>query len=321
MQTPHRVRSNHACHDFAVTAESFRFNTQERFWGIGGDFQYVECPECKSWCQYPEPTDEELSRHYEGYYPTEEYAQRTQQPISVVEKERARQTYQVLKGFRRFTSSDRVLDVGTGCGGFLAALREHVDVQVLGCDQNTKSAQFAKSLFDIDVDVGEFSTLNYPAHGLSLITLWHCFEHVRCPDQTLAELNHHLTDDGILVIEVPTPGLWARIFKGAWLFLQAPTHLNLFTPSALVEMLEQAKFEVLKSERPWSPTEWAGSVLIKLGLRGFMLRVYFGPKRFSDRLWRGLFFLLMPLDLCFTLFAAVMGQSGLLRVYARPQRD
>ena len=173
----------------------------------------------------------------------------------------------------------------------------------------------------IAVEIGEFSTLNYEAHSLSVITMWHCFEHVRKPGQTLAELHNHLTHDGILVIEVPTPGLWARVFKGAWLFLQAPTHLNLFTPSALVEKLEQAQFEVLKLERPWSPTEWAGSVLIKLGLRGFMPRVYFGPKRFTDRLWRGLFFLLMPLDLCLTLLAAVTGHSGRVRLYARPKQE
>jgi SAM-dependent methyltransferase len=320
MQTPHRVHSNHACHDFIVTGETRRFDTQERFWGIGGDFQYVECPTCKSWCQYPEPTDEQLGVHYQGYYPPEEFEQRQQTPISVVEQTRARQTFQVLKTLRNFESQDRILDVGTGCGGFLAAFRDQVNVQVSGCDQNERSAAFAKSLFGIVVDVGAFSDIKYQENSFSLITLWHCFEHVRSPNQTLTELRQRLKPDGILVIEVPTPGLWARVFKGAWLFLQAPTHLNLFSAKALTEKLALAGFEVIKVERPWSPSEWAGSLLLKLGLNGFMPQVYFGPKRFSDRLWRTLFFTLLPLDLVFTLMAAAVGSSGLLRVYARRQR-
>ncbi len=320
MHKSNSVRSNHACHDFEIGSETRRLSTQERFWGIGGDFQYLECPACNSWVLYPTPTDEALNAHYAGYYPTEEFEQRKRSPISMVELARARQTFDVLKTLRAFEPTDRVLDVGTGCGGFLAALRAHMDVEVSGCDQNASSAAFAKSLFAIDVDIGEFSDLSYPPDRFSLITLWHCFEHVRLPGQTLNQLHAQLTSDGIVVIEVPTPGFWARVFKGAWLFLQAPTHLNLFTPAALIEKLEASRFEVIKIERPWSPTEWAGSLLLKLGLSGFMPRIYFRPKRFTDHLWRILFFVLLPLDLVLTFAAAACGQSGLLRIYARRQK-
>jgi len=150
-----------------------------------------------------------------------------------------------------------------------------------------------------------------------LITLWHCFEHVRSPQQTLLDIDALLTSDGILLIEVPTPGFWAHTFGGAWLFLQAPTHLHLFTESALSAHLNAAGFDVLKSERPWSPSEWAGSLLFRFGFSGFMPRIYFSPRTLSDHLWRLLFLFLMPLDLCLTAISAAFGTSGLLRVYAK----
>jgi 2-polyprenyl-3-methyl-5-hydroxy-6-metoxy-1,4-benzoquinol methylase len=320
MDDPQSVRANHACHDFNVGGDTRRFNTQERFWGIGGEFQYVECPACKSWSLYPAPTDEQLTIHYSGYYPSEELEHRQRRPVSALEQARARQTYRVLKELRDFKPKDRVLDVGTGCGGFLAALRAEVDVTVFGCDQNAGSAQIAQTLFNIHIDIGQFSDLSYPRKSFDLITLWHCFEHVRLPEETLTQLHDLLNSEGVLVMEIPTPGFWARVFKGAWLFLQAPTHLNLFTPEALIEKLNRTGFEIVKVQRPWSPSEWAGSILLKLGLTGFMPRVYFGPTQFSDRLWRTLFFALLPLDLCLTLVVALCGQSGLLRVYAKPKQ-
>ena len=107
------------------------------------------------------------------------------------------------------------------------------------------------------------------------------------------------------------------MFKGRWLFLQAPTHLNIFTQTGLIRKLESNGFEVAKVERPWSPSELAGSLLMRFGLTGFMPRVYFGPKRLFDHLWRVLFVCLLPLDIVLTLISAFTKTSGLLRVFAR----
>ena len=160
-------------------------------------------------------------------------------------------------------------------------------------------------------------SLDSEAESYDLITLWHCFEHVRDPQKTLADIRPLLRPNGLLLIEVPTPGFWAEVFKGSWLFLQAPTHLNLFTHAALIEHLSSAGFTLVRAQRPWSPSEWAGSMLFRLGSSGFMPRLYFGPKRLQDHLWRLLFFALMPIDLILTGVSAIFRRSGLLRVYAR----
>ncbi|MGB0646843.1 MAG: class I SAM-dependent methyltransferase [Bradymonadia bacterium] len=311
----------HACHSFRRAQALSSFSADERFWGIGGTFHYLECPHCHSWTIYPLPSDEMLSHHYAGYYPPEEFAARKKEPINGVERLRAISTYHVLAKLRPLDETHRVLDIGTGCGGFLAAFREQVSVTVAGCDQSEHSAAMAKELFDIPVEVGEFDQLAYAPQSFDVVTMWHCFEHVKAPDVTLRRVKALLKPDGVLVIEVPTQGVWARVFKGRWLFLQAPTHLNIFTQTGLIQKLESNGFEVAKVERPWSPSELAGSLLMRFGLTGFMPRVYFGPKRLLDHLWRVLFVCLLPLDIVLTLISAVTGTSGLLRVFARIESD
>ena len=295
--------------------------TRERFWGIGGEFQYFVCPICDTWVLTPPPSDELLAHHYEGYYPPEEYEQREVKPINAVEQVRAKQSVDALAKLGVLSTLKHVLDIGTGCAGFLAALKMIQDVQVWGCDQNPASAELAKRLFDIEVEVGTVANLIPSDRLYDLVTLWHCFEHVRCPHQTLLEIRKLMSPKGILLMEVPTPGFWAHWFKGAWLFLQAPTHLNIFTEKALVDQLHAAGFAVLRKERPWSPSEWAGSILFQMGFSGFMPRLYFRTQRLSDHIWRLFFFLLMPLDLVFTGIASLFGSSGLLRVYAQPSSD
>ena len=309
---PHRCRAHTA--DTSV----HMIKTEERFWGIGGHFEYMVCPTCGSWAITPLPNDETLAEHYDGYYPPEEYRQRLKQPITGVEKLRAQQTLVTMKKLGSFGRL-KVLDVGTGCAGYLAAIRSLTSVDVHGCDQNPDSADFAKRLFDIPVTVGSVADVPTSKDTYDLITLWHCFEHVKDPYQTLLDIRRLLAPNGVLLIEVPTIGFWARVFRGSWLFLQAPTHLNLFTPAALVEYLNCAGFQVLQLQRPWSPTEWAGSLLFRLGFSGFMPNLYFGPKRTLDHLWRLLFFALMPIDLLCTGLSALFGSSGLMRIYARPE--
>lgn len=317
MQSDPSITTPHKCLDYASAVHSKKVETVERFWGVGGAFTYLICPHCGSWFLSPPPSDDLLSEHYQGYYPKEEYEQRLKEPITAVERTRAKETVQVLKKLDFFDELNDVLDIGAGCGGFLAALGELSNVSLSGCDQNPKSTRFAKQLFDIELQTGEVSSLDPKAQSYDLITLWHCFEHVRDPQQTLADIRPLLRTKGLLLIEVPTPGFWAQLFKGSWLFLQAPTHLNLFTQSALIEHLSAAGFTVAQVQRPWSPSEWAGSMLFRMGFSGFMPRLYFGPKRFQDHLWRLLFFALMPIDLLLTGISAILGRSGLLRVYAR----
>ncbi|MEE2756567.1 MAG: class I SAM-dependent methyltransferase, partial [Myxococcota bacterium] len=188
------------CHDFEVKDARDRIRTDERFWGIGGAFTYLICPHCRSWTLHPKPSDDVLSRHYEGYYPPEEYAQRQKQPVTPVERARARQVHTTLRSLDRLESVRTVLDVGTGCGGFLEAFRQGHEANVHGCDQDPASADLAESLFQIEVQVGVFDQLNYDEDQFELITLWHCFEHVRQPQETLRALKHYLHPNGTLLM-------------------------------------------------------------------------------------------------------------------------
>ena len=122
---------------------------------------------------------------------------------------------------------------------------------------------------------------------------------------------------GWLVVEVPTVSVWARLFGRRWFFLQAPTHLYHLREEAMRALLERTGWQPMRIERPWAPTELAGSLTLALGLRGFAPRLLFGVRTLRDRLWQLLFLGLVPLDIIATGVQALLGGAGVMRVFAR----
>ena len=119
------------------------------------------------------------------------------------------------------------------------------------------------------------------------------------------------------MLEVPTPSLIARLFRGRWFFLQPPTHMVHFTAAGLTELVARSGLQVRRVWRPWLPTELSGSLLFALGHSGFAPRILFGRKRFSDVLWATLFAISLPIDLLLTPVQRLFGQSGVMRVLAQ----
>lgn len=296
------------------------FDAEDLFWGFDGKFRYRMCQNCLSWQIVSTPTSSVLAHHYSGYYPSREFELRRKNPISAIERQRAKQVVKTIKSVSEPPPRWRVLDVGAGCGGFLAALRDIQDCKPVACDNHDGCKRFATELLKIPFFQGEISEIPIDEDGFDLITMWHCFEHVTDPTLTLKAAHSRLTRDGILMIEVPTPTRMARRFKSNWFFLQAPTHLNLFSPLHLTRLLALCGFSVKAIERPWSPTEWAGSVLFRLGFRGFMPHVFFSPSTWRHHLWRLLFFVLLPVDLLITLITFTRGDAGVLRIFAEKQK-
>jgi len=214
----------------------------------------------------------------------------------------------------------RLLDVGCGVGGFLRAVRDQCGAQVCGVDTNERCRAFAAEVYGIDVDVGELSEQGYADASFDVVTAWHVLEHVWDPAAELAELARITRPGGLLVLEVPCPSWIGRLFRGRWVFLQAPTHLHHFAPGALCGLLEAAGFEPVQVVRPWLPGELAGSLILALGVHGFAPRLMIPPHTGRDRAWRWLLALFMVLDLPLTLLQAVLRRAGIVRVIAR-RRD
>ncbi len=298
----------------------------DRFWGTPGAFEYGACPECGTWVLCPRPSPDEMGPHYAPYYGPEEltmrrelWAEKPPRAALGVDFLRAEDALARLRRLgAEVTSESRVLDAGSGPGGFLVALRELVGARARGVDFSPVCAEFGAEVYGTEIDTGELAAQGYPEESFDVVTSWHCLEHTYDPLAELMELRRITRAGGWLLVEVPTVSLVGRLLRGRWLFLQAPTHLFHFRPAALRALVERAGWEVRELRRPWAPTELAGSLLLALGFSGFAPRLMFARhKPWKDRLAVALFLALMVVDLPVTLLASLLGGSGVLRLTAR----
>ena len=298
---------------------------EDRFWGLAGRFSYGRCPECGSWILDPRPTGSKLGSFYRHYYsPAELDAQRRTYARKGPERGGGVERLRAIDFVRRLSSLDvdlgsnhRLLDAGCGLGSFARQVRDLTGTEVRGVDMLPACRDFAEEVHGVEVDVGTLAGQSYPDGHFDVVTSWHCLEHVEDPVSELEELARITAVGGHVLVETPTLTPLAYIFRGRWLFLQAPTHLYHFTPAALSGLLERAGFEVKNQIRPWLPSELAGSMLLSLGWKGFAPRLLFPPRSLLDRLGLLLFILFMVIDIPVTLFLALIGQAGTVRIIAR----
>mgnify|MGYP003651650558 CR=1 FL=1 len=95
----------------------------------------------------------------------------------------------------------RILEVGCGAGGILAAFRDN-GCDVLGLDFDDDYLNIAKR-HGLQVVNGSLDKLNND-EKFDLIILSHVLEHIIEPVQFLKTLSKHLAGDGIIYIEVPS---------------------------------------------------------------------------------------------------------------------
>lgn len=308
-----------------ATLEPVVRQAPDHFWGCEGAFDYGACPRCGTWVLDPRPEPDEIGAFYAHYYSDDELSQarrrferRSLAQALGSDRERARGVCRSLAKLG-FTPSERtrLLDVGSGLGHFVRAMQAEAGVAGRGVDFNPRCRAFAAEVHGLEVDTGELTAQAYPASTFDLVSSWHCLEHTYDPRAELAEMARITRPGGWLVVEVPTVSVWARIFRRRWFFLQAPTHLYHLQEEALRALLESAGWQPMRVERPWVPTELAGSLTQALGLRGFAPRLVFGVRTLRDRLWQLLFLGLVPLDIVVTGVQALLGGAGVMRVFAR----
>lgn len=299
--------------------------TRDRFWGYEGRFIYGRCPECGSWILDPRPVPQEMGRYYEGYYPAREleaerrmYQQQAESASGGYSKLRAKGTIFFLAGLGvKVNEQTRLLDTGCGLGGFARYFRDQTGVQVRGNEINPTCAAFARDVHGVEVDIGELRDVGYETGQFDIVTSWHCLEHIYDPVAELEEIYRIIRPGGWFQVEVPTPTVLAWIFRGRWFFLQAPTHLYHYRPGALVRLVQDAGFEVKRTFRPWMLSEFAGSLVLLTGLKGFAPKMLMKSRPFRYKLLSTFFHLLMAVDIPVTGLMALLRGGGICRLIAQ----
>jgi 2-polyprenyl-3-methyl-5-hydroxy-6-metoxy-1,4-benzoquinol methylase len=136
---------------------------------------------------------------------------------------------------KQFVGDGHLIDVGAGSGGFSAAAHD-AGFEVTAIEMDPQCCDYLEG----EVGVKVIRTDN-PLAALSalprarVIVLWHVFEHLFAPNELFTEIAQKLEDGGILAIAVPNPrSLQFRLMRARWAHLDAPRHLLLVQPAALI---------------------------------------------------------------------------------------
>jgi 2-polyprenyl-3-methyl-5-hydroxy-6-metoxy-1,4-benzoquinol methylase len=191
----------------------------------------------------PMPTERELERWYETQY-REAYKGCEQPRMNYVLRaaRNALDRYQWLvhkQLLREGGASLKTLDIGSSSGEFVG-LMAHKNYDAHGIEPHRGYAEYAQSM-NLSVKNGSLSkTLEgHASRTFDLITMFHVLEHLADPISALKKIGQHLTDGGILYIEVPNA---TRFSSPKYMFFKA--HTLYFTPDSLQNMLRCAGYEI-----------------------------------------------------------------------------
>lgn len=216
--------------------------TKDYNWGISGSFIYVRCTGCGLVFQDSKTAEKNLSQLYPQFYGS--YVNGWSQDLEDKINNRANAIR--ARTLKTFLASGTLFDVGCGSGFFLEFMKRR-GWNVSGLDPAKEHVAFAKEKLGLDnIEVGLWPSADSHMKKVDAVSFLHVIEHLNHPVMSLAAARDILVPGGLLLIETPNIKSWpARIFRSRWVTLDAPRHLNLFSPDNLRHALEQADFEIL----------------------------------------------------------------------------
>jgi 2-polyprenyl-3-methyl-5-hydroxy-6-metoxy-1,4-benzoquinol methylase len=137
----------------------------------------------------------------------------------------------------------RVLDVGCGSGALLARMKA-LGWEVEGVEIDPTAAEAARAR-GVPVRVGTLEQQAFPDNHFDAVHSAHVLEHVHDPLGLLRESCRILKAGGTLVTITPNAGSWGHCrFGAAWLNMDAPRHLHLFSTATLRQAAEKSGLNV-----------------------------------------------------------------------------
>jgi len=209
--------------------------------GAGAKFPLVQCEGCGVHAIFPQPTDEQLTAAYSHEYYGRHGKKFVGSVASVIgwfQGSRARQVAKLAP------AGGRILDVGCGRADFLRQLQQK-DFAVEGTERSAEAA--AQAPAGIRIHVGDLIEIDLPVESYDVVTIWHVFEHVRQPAETIRKIRSLLKPDGRLIIAVPNADSdQAKRYGLHWFHHDPPRHLFGFGPQSLTMLLTGNGFDIEK---------------------------------------------------------------------------
>lgn len=144
----------------------------------------------------------------------------------------------------------RILDVGSGAGHFVEACRRK-GLIADGVELSTSSREFAKEIWDIELDGNNFLDVSDKYAGYDIVTFWGLLEHTTNPKEILYHANKIVSQSpngGMVISKLPR---WDSLSSASQRLnpetiirhIDPMGHIMLFTDSSAAEMYYQCGFK------------------------------------------------------------------------------
>lgn len=278
---PFRTQPRATCAVCGSTGHLLYEGIPDLLLGIAGRWQVVRCDnrECRTLWLDPAPLREDLPNAYQNYLTHEPghpvasgrgwrdrirraHLQRAlgyPASVSLVDGWLARLAG-LLPVFRQsaerevmfvpFRAGGRLLEVGCGNGRQLERMAQ-AGWRAQGVDFDPAAVRQARSL-GLEVGLGDVAEQGFADETFDAVVASHVIEHVPEPAAFLRECRRVLKPDGYLVILTPSAtALGHRLFGAAWVGLDPPRHLCIFTSRSLDRLAFDAGYAVRSVRSRW----------------------------------------------------------------------
>jgi SAM-dependent methyltransferase len=250
----------------------------------GRGFTIVRCTDCGLYYVDPQPSSYELEQIYSTYDSGDQWRQGEEHF-----------NRSVARAITRFKRSGLALDVGSGSGNFLRAMRS-AGFSVCGVEPSETGGEYAREHHGIETFTGAVEQFLSSGENrrFDVVSLLNVLEHLKDPAGVLKGLHSMLQQSGILAVVVPDARLHAviggiRKRLGAsdpyWMNAQRhplvgfdpPDHLCSFEPHTVARLVETCGFRVLwvrNAPVVFNQDRWKNAS--KLVARGFSEVLYRG---------------------------------------------
>lgn len=208
------------------------------------EFSIIKCINCGLLITYPQPNPEELSRYYISNQYLSHATQNKGLEYFVYNKIRNITLANKLDLIRRFSSGNRIIDIGCATGVFLNYCQER-NYKVQGIEPNTRARNYAIENFGLQVNDIDYIN-EIPESSQDIVTMWHVLEHVPDISERMQAVLRMLKKDGTAFIALPNPNSYdARYYKEHWAAYDVPRHLYHFNRQSFDHLVKNVNFDIV----------------------------------------------------------------------------
>lgn len=193
------ISSDHRCDLCGSDEFVSKPELTKRLTGDDPQFRVMRCRDCGLHSLNPQPTDEDLKWIYRDYA----------QEGNRIEVERERQEHVYPRKIdlieKYCGSSATILDIGSGLGGFVATAQAR-GYSVVGVEPSEQQVEQARESFGVELTNASFEDFVRESRNLpsfDVVHMHHVLEHLRRPRYTLERIRQMMSNDAVLIAEVP----------------------------------------------------------------------------------------------------------------------